>query len=201
MNSNKIEQLQSLISRLSILTFSSRKTMSEKDFIGIENRLGYSLPKDYKYFCETIGESLLDKFIDLYCLDDGVVEQSNEEIQEMIERINYGVECRRNNHEPDPYPDRNDTEYIELLNSALIFAEFNGDRVIFWDLRTYEFTDDSYDIYWYSFDCPDAETPIKIGRSFTDFICNFCYGQLACELIPDFCGSEGTREVSYTCHC
>jgi hypothetical protein len=197
MNSKKIEQLQSLISRLSTTTSTPRKTMSEKDLIGIENRLGCSIPKDYQYFCEMIGRSLLDRFIHLYCLDDGFVDQSNEQVEEMIGRINYGVECRSNNHGPDPYPDRKDTEYIELLNSALIFADSNGEAVIFWDLRTYKSTDDSYDIYWYSLDCPDAEIPIKLGRSFTDFICDFCYGQLVCELIPNFC-SKGTREISYT---
>ncbi len=199
---NKIKKLKALIERLSMLDSGLRETMSREDFIVVEDRLGYKLSDDYKYFCSQLGRSLLDNFINVYCLNNEFIDQSNEVIVEMIEKINYGLKIKerdKENGSEDPYPGRDDGNYIELLKSSLVFAEFNGDRAIFWDLRTYKLDDDSYDIYWYSIDCPDAEQPIKIGRSFTDFICDFCYGQLACELILDFCSPEDSREVSYIC--
>jgi hypothetical protein len=108
----------------------------------------------------------------------------------MIDRIGSRVS------EP-PLPNRQDAEYIKLLQSALIFASFNSDRVMFWDLRTYDKVDDSYAIYWYDIYEPNFYQPILIGRSFTDFLIDFCYGQAACKLIPDFCLEGEPIEVEY----
>ena len=87
-------------------------------------------------------------------------------------------------------------EYVEVIKNGLMFGDFNSDRIIFWDLRTYKYEDDSYDIYWYDrYTHGILEKPILIGRSFTDFLRNFCYGHLPCQLIPNFCGNSNTRDV------
>ncbi|WP_309742781.1 hypothetical protein [Chamaesiphon sp. OTE_20_metabat_361] len=101
---------------------------------------------------------------------------------------------------PEDSEDRDDESYIELLKSSLIFGNYNSEYVVFWDLRTYNPNDDSYDIYWYSQDVPDGDIPIKIGRDFTDFVCDFCYGQLPCQLIPEMF-PEAPRDVGYTFYC
>jgi hypothetical protein len=201
MSQNKIDRMQAFIERLSVVDSNEpRETMSLDDFLPIEKHLGYKLPDEYKYFCQEIGRSLLDYFIHIYCINDEFINQSHEVCEYMIERIDYGLDVRKKHERSgssDPYFYRQDDKYIELLKSALILAEFNGDRAIFWDLRTYQTDDDSYDIYWCSINCPDAEVPILIGRDFNDFIQNFCYGKLAYELIPDF-GDPLDREISYT---
>jgi hypothetical protein len=201
MSQNKIDRMQSFIERLSVVDFNEpRETMSPDDFLPIEKRLGCKFPDEYKYLCQKLGGGLLNYFVGIYSFNNEFTDRNYEEVENMTARINYGVEIRKRDERSghsDPYFYRQDEKYIELLKSAFIFADFNGDRAIFWDLRTYQVDDDSYDIYWYSMNCPDAEEPILTGRDFNDFIQDFCYGKLAYELIPDF-GDPENREISYT---
>jgi hypothetical protein len=186
----KLQKLQSFLARIEVVETEQREQMSLDEVQLAETKLGCKLPADYQYFCQEIGTGRASGAFDLYCMNDINIQDSVEVTADMIDRIKSRVS------EP-PLPDRQDAEYIELLQSALIFASFNSDRVMFWDLRTYDTVDDSYDIYWYDIYEPNFYQPILIGRSFTDFLINFCYGQVACISIPDFCVAGEPMQVEY----
>jgi SMI1-KNR4 cell-wall len=187
----KLQKLQSFLERIEVVETAPRERMSLAELQQLETTLGYKLPVDYKYFCQEIGTGRASGFIDLYCMTDINIQDSAEVTAAMIDRISSRVS------EP-PLPDRQDAEYIKLLQSALIFASFNSDRVMFWDLKTYDTVDDSYDICWYDIYVPDCEKPILIGRDFTEFLIEFCYGQAACSKgIPGFDAEGEPMLVEY----
>jgi SMI1-KNR4 cell-wall len=189
-NQTKLQKLQTFLERIEVVETEQRERMSLAELQLIEAKLGYKLPDDYKYFCQKIGTGRASSFFDLYCMNDINLQDSVEVTAAMIDRIRSRIS------EP-PLPDREDAEYIKLLQSALIFASFNSDRVMFWDLRTYDTVDDSYAIYWYDIYETNYYQPILIGRSFTDFLIDFCYGQAACASIPDFCVEGEPMQVEY----
>jgi hypothetical protein len=182
---SNFQKLQNLVERIEIIN-PHRETISINEFQSIEKKISYELPNDYKYFCQKLGTGRASGFIDLYCMSEKAIENSYQATSDMVDRIDKSLVSKEKNH-----------EYIKLLQKALIFASFNDDRVILWDLRTYDFKDGSYDIYWCDLYSPDLYEPIKIGRNFTDFICDFCYGQLVCSLIPDFCIDNEQMVVEY----
>lgn len=202
MNDTKKQQWDSLIERL---TIDNRwiKTALPKHFIALEQKLNIKFPEDYQYFCQFLGSGSPDNYLRLYCLDEDRILWGRETAEYMIERINYGIEqtvsmtVLKMEEEGYDRDGRDDNSYIELMKSSLIFGDCNGESVMFWDLRTYNSIDDSYDIYWYSLDLPDADIPVKIGRDFTDFICDFLYGQMPCQLIPETF-PDSPREIKYT---
>jgi SMI1 / KNR4 family (SUKH-1) len=201
MNDNKIQRWASLLEVLSIDSHYQRTSSSDR-FIYLEQKFNVKLPDDYQYFCQILGVGRLDDFLNIDCLDEERILQWQDTAEYMIGRINYGVQHRASVTlaAPEDSENRDDESYIDLLKSSLIFGDYNSEYVIFWDLRTYNPNDDSYDIYWYSQDIPDGDIPVKIGRDFTDFICNFCYGQLPCQLIPEMF-PESPREIGYTFYC
>jgi SMI1 / KNR4 family (SUKH-1) len=186
MNQTKHQKLQALIDRLEIIYPENRKTISIDHFQKIEKRLGCSLPDDYKYCCQQLGTGCASDFIRLYCINDENIDDLKEIVKDMVRRLSRVGKKK------------NCLEYIELLNSALIFGCYNSDNAIFWDLRTFNIEYGSCDIYWYDIYSPDASGPILIGRNFTDFLYDFCYGQLPCSLIPGYCVDGEQKRVEYT---
>ena len=147
-----------------------------------------------------MGSGRLYDFIDIFPVINAEIDESQATAEYMIGKIKDYTEIRGNYESQEGlewWNNRDNNGYIKLLESALIFGGYNGDAIIFWDLRTYNIDDDSYDIYWYDLDMPQDLDPIKIGRNFTDFICDFCYGQLPCHFFPDIY-DESPREVEYT---
>jgi hypothetical protein len=196
----QFNKLQSLFERIEIIN-PDREIMTSDELQIIEESLGKKLPDDYKHFCQKLGTGRASILIDLYCPTEANVNNSHEATREMLEAIDRALLLRNKNNR---YVERGDREYIEvqneyhsLLQNALIFASFNDDRVIFWNLNSYSIEDDCYDIYWLDLYSPDATRPIHIGKSFTDFLCDFCYGQLACSLIPEFCPDGQPIDVEY----
>ena len=200
MNNYTNEKIDKLVSRLVIYN-RHNQIMSADDFELVEQRLCVQIPQDYKYFCRILGSGRLADFIDIYCIVDSFILANRDMAETMIERINYWRQERELTLSSvtykEYYGNRDDNNYIKLINSSLIFGIYNGESAILWDLRTYNFHDNSYDIYWYNIHNPHDEMPVKIGRNFTDFVCNFCYGQIPCQLIPDVF-TESPREVSYS---
>jgi SMI1-KNR4 cell-wall len=181
MNKTKLEKLQFLIERLEIINPDMRETSSADQFLDIEKKINYKLPDDYKYFSQKLGSGFASQLgVNITCLDKRNINDILEVPKDMIKTIEEHRKKLR----------KQDAKHIELLNSALVFGGFNGDRAVLWDLRSFNTKDDSYDIYWYSKQMPDADEPIFIGRDFTNFLYNFCYGQLPCSLIPGFCVDE-----------
>ena len=204
MNDTKKQKWDNLLKLLSI-DKSWSKIASPAHFASLGQKLDIKFPEDYQYFCQVLGSGSPDNYLRLYCLDEDIISEGRDTAEYMIERINYEIEERASKTllelESEGYPlDRDFNSYVELLKSSLIFGDCNSERVMFWDLRTYSSSDDSYDIYWHSQDTPEYDIPIKIGRDFTDFICDFLYGQLPCQLIPEVF-PESPRQVKYTYNC
>ena len=55
---------------------------------------------------------------------------------------------------------------------------------IFWDLRSYNNSDKSCDIYWANSDCFNGDI-YKIGRDFYRFITELCLGEQSYEILPE----------------
>lgn len=92
-----------------------------------------------------------------------------------------------------------DLEYIDLLNSAFMFGKYGaGGSLIFWDLRTYSESDKSYDIYWADWETPECGERILIGRSFFEFVSDFCYGTKSFDLIPELMEGLTPEDIEYT---
>jgi SMI1 / KNR4 family (SUKH-1) len=205
MNDAKKQKWNNLLKQLTI-DKSWSKVASPDYFASLGQKLDIKFPEDYQYFCQVLGSGSPDNYLRLYCLDEDIILEGRDTAEYMIERINYGIEQIASmtplEMEEEGYdPDRRDDEsYIELLKSSLIFGDCNSERVMFWDLRTYSSSDDSYDIYWHSQDVPEYDIPIKIGRDFTDFLCEFLYGQLPCQLIPEVF-PESPRQIKYNFNC
>ncbi|MEM8779341.1 MAG: hypothetical protein AAGF26_10820, partial [Cyanobacteria bacterium P01_G01_bin.49] len=72
---------------------------------------------------------------------------------------------------------------IDLLDSAFVFGREPSANSIFWDLRSYNNKDKSYDIYWANSDCFSGEI-YKLGRDFYEFITEFCLGTKSFEILP-----------------
>jgi hypothetical protein len=191
MSTNKIKKLKTLIEKIEIINLDLRENTSLETFLSLEIRLGYKLPDDYKYFCQELGTGGNCLF-EIYSISDRNLESLQNIGREMIRLIieNRELDGRELNSEY--------LQYIELLESALIFGGHNGEDVFLWYLRTYKSEDDSYDIYWYSNISPDGDKPILIGRNFTDFMYKFFYGQLPCSLIPDFCVNNEPIDVRFS---
>jgi SMI1 / KNR4 family (SUKH-1) len=197
MNKARCDRLDNLVKKFSI-NFCNQN-LSADNFIIAERELSIKIPEDYKYFCQILGSGRLDDFVDIFYIDSNRINESKATAAYMIEKINTYIGIRGDYESQEGlewWNNRDNNGYIKLLESALIFGGYNGDAVIFWDLRTYDFNDDSFDIYWYDLDMPQDLDPIKIGRNFTDFICDFCYGQLPCNFPEIF--DECPRKVDYT---
>jgi hypothetical protein len=197
----KFQELQALVERIEIIE-DDAMTIDPNYLVSLEEGLGCKLPEDYKYFYSHFGPGRASSFMDFWSLD---VENNKLWISEMISRFNRDANCFQGLEEdPDKPSNHGNTEYINLLENSFIFAAFNSDRAVFWDLRTYDPEDDSYDIYWddiyssdFGMDEPEFYRPIYLGRSFSEFLCDFCYGQSVCQLIPGFCDDDEPMEVEY----
>jgi SMI1 / KNR4 family (SUKH-1) len=201
MNKSSHDKLDSLVEKLSV-KYLGNQNVSTDDFIAVEKRLSTKIPEDYQYFCHILGAGRLDDFVDIFYMDSNRLDESIATAEYMINKINQYIAIRGNYESQeglDWWNNRDNNGYIKLLESALIFGGYNGEVVIFWDLRTYNSDDDSFDIYWYDLDMPDEIDPIKIGRNFTDFICDFCYGQMPCNFAPGITWNDNIpRIVNYT---
>jgi hypothetical protein len=73
---------------------------------------------------------------------------------------------------------------ISLLDCSFVFGSEPSANSIFWDLRSYNKLDKSYDIYWANSDCFSGDI-YKIGRDFYEFITEFCLGEQSYEILPE----------------
>lgn len=190
MNQNQLEKLKALIEKLELTNLDLRESTSLETFLSIEVILKCRIPEAYKYFCQNLGTGG-NYLFEIYSISNHNLENLQNIAKEMIRLIIENRELDAHNLNSEY------SEYIKLLESSLIFGGSNGENIFLWDLRTYKSEDDSYDIYWYSNISPDGDRPILIGRDFTDFICEFFYGQLPCSLISDFCINNEPIDIRF----
>ena len=184
-----INQWRQLLATLEITEDDSGvEILSKDELTAFETQNNITLPADYKEFCQIFGTGCLWDLVLIFCPSNYLLETQKDMTEQMIDQI------RRY-----PSPDFNhDLEYINLLNSAFMFGEVGESRLIFGDLRTYNESDKSYNIYCADWETPECDGPICIGRSFFEFVRNFCYGTKSFELLPELMEGLSPEDIKYT---
>lgn len=164
-----IEKLASIL-EVAGSTNPSLSTLSElTDF---ENQAGFSLPGDYKAFCQVFGFGQFGEHMKIYCPNIGIHKKSlaSMKLAFMLAKEEFGdIESA--------------AEIEDLLNSCFVFGTNPNSQDIVWDLRTYSELDDSYDIYLIPLDPLDEV--FFLERKFLDFIYEFCIGENGYNRLPE----------------
>jgi hypothetical protein len=145
---------------------------SECEIETFETQLGIVLPSDYKSFCNFFGTGGFTSDLRIYCPP--YLELSNIALTAIKNEINMFP------HGQSRFMDVDDIK--KLLDSALLFGDTSCADIFFWDLKTYNALDCSYDIYWADGDVFDGYIQ-KIGRDFFEFVRDFCIGDKFSEII------------------
>jgi SMI1-KNR4 cell-wall len=189
-------QWQMLLSRIQLINTQygidpSRYTIPTEEVISdFECECNIVFPKDYREFCKVFGMGFIDDWLKIYCPGTPLLVETQQYLPvtvEWIRKANDFGDCSEA-----------DSRMINVLEHGFVFADDPGSKIAFWDLRTYQSIDDSYDIYWAVWDCPDPETKPSdltyVGRSFYEFIDEYCYGKKKNELYPD----QNSVSMNYT---
>lgn len=169
-----MQKWKTLFQQLEVIETSDGQAISsEEELFTFEMETGIILPSEYKDFCQVFGSGRFGDLVKIFC-------PSRDLLFESIESIKYLKE------QVEKYPSKNrqwDRQIQTLLNSALMFGGDDRVNIALWDLRTYEESDKSYDIYWVKYD--DFEDEIyRVGRIFFDFVHDFCLGRKSYKRLP-----------------
>ncbi len=139
-----------------------------------ETEYNIVFPKGYKEFCQIFGTGCFGDFISIFCPN--------------IDFSNICLEAIKNDiiEFPDPEHERmmSRESLLNLLDSSFVFGREPSAISIFWDFRTYNQSDESYDIYWANSDSFNGDI-YKIGRDFYEFVTEFCLGRLSYKILPE----------------
>jgi hypothetical protein len=182
------EKWKKLIQKLEVLVGEGQETLDAETLSAAEAEYKIIFPSDYKEFCQVLGSGELSDIARVYCPTKFFIKASERDIHEAIRHIErFGENLKR------------DQRYIEQLRSAFVFGESaTGEYLIFWDLRTYQESDGSYDIYWANSVDPGSVDSVMLGRDFFNFIQNFCYGTEAFDLVPEYVEGSSPEDLSLT---
>jgi hypothetical protein len=172
---------------------SGTEILSCASLLSIEAKEKIVLPEGYKELCQTLGTGLLAERVRIFCPTKKYIESERSRLSYAIKRIiEYAeIDLLRNT-------DR-DQKIISLLESAFTFGDlYNAYYSLIWDLRTYDKSDDSYDICYINCDTPEVSEPILLGRDFLEFIESFCYGSKPYNLLPDMFENLLPHEIKTT---
>ncbi len=146
---------------------------NEHQFFTFESETGIVFPADYQEFCQIWGEGMLGEYMRIECPNI----KSQLGMLNLKEEFNNFVANNSDNYDVNLIND--------LLSHSFVFAENYYTDHVFWDLRTYSELDKSYDIYLGRWEGFEGEV-YKIGRSFFEFVCDFCLGMKAYEVLPEW---------------
>ena len=168
------ERWQSLLNQLEIIeTPYGSEFWSQDELDAFENEMRIVFPIGYKEFCQVFGTGCFGDFISIFCPN--------------LKFSNICLEAIKNEiiDFPDPEHEKmmDRESLIYLLDSAFVFGREPSANSIFWDLRSYQESDKSYDIYWANSDCFSGNI-YKIGRDFYEFVSEFCLGTKSYEILP-----------------
>jgi hypothetical protein len=167
-----MQQWQDFLSQLEIID-SVCETCSPADLLRFELYHNIILPQEYKEYCQILGTGLLGYGMHIYALTPGLLEYSETTLASLIENL-----------ELFPSDDiARDQRLKNLFQSSFVFADDSGAHIALWDLKTYRDADKSYDIYWVDVDLVDDDD--RIGRSFFEFVSDFCLGKSSYEFLPE----------------
>lgn len=190
MSANTSNSWQELISTLQFTDRESYQCnpITDLDIANFEREHNFLLPSDYKEFCKLFGTGIAGNWLEIYCPDCSYLVRSQEGLfltADYIRRFPSGV-------------DEVDQQKINVLMNGFTIADDGCAHFLLWDLRTYSTGDLSYDLYWAVWDAPQSdnlEDDLKfVGRSFFNFVRDFCYGSRVNELYPDSKSGEVKRE-------
>jgi hypothetical protein len=170
-----IQQWQALLTQINVIE--SRKKAHyeislEEDLLAFESEVGFPLPTEYKEFLQVFGPgSFGGGFLDVYYPD---LEFSREALGYLLDAGKEGfMKDALSWVAGEVYVTSEEAEEArKLLNSAFVFGRSSRQETLFWDLRTYSETDQSYDIYIARLD----RIPVRICRSFYEFVHDICFG-------------------------
>jgi WD40 repeat protein len=146
---------------------------NEHQFFTFESETGIVFPADYQEFCQIWREGMLGEYMRIECPNI----KSQLGMLNLKEEFNNFVVNNSHNYDVNSIND--------LLSHSFVFAENYYTDYVFWDLRTYSELDKSYDIYLGRWEGFEGEV-YKIGRSFFEFVCDFCLGMKAYEVLPEW---------------
>ena len=170
-----LNQWQSLFNQLEIIKTpygSELWSLERLEHFESENNIVF--PVGYKEFCQIFGTGCFGDFIGIFCpsiyfsticleaIKSEIVDSSDPALEKMMSRESL----------------------ISLLDSSFVFGREPSGISIFWDLRTYNKSDRSYDIYWANSDCFSGDI-YKIGRDLYEFVTEFCLGEKHYEILPE----------------
>ena len=155
---NNIEDICKEIAITNSTQFNSSSFMAYLSKLEQDNQ--FKFPEDYKFFCNQFGTGEFnDGNMTIIAPFIGLDHEQALIIQRQIKI----------------YPNKNndyDRWILRLINESIFFAIDGASNYYFWDMNTYKKSDDSYDIYTLTMD--DFEDIVKIGRSFSSFLNDFC---------------------------
>ena len=149
-------------------------TWSQNNLQTFETETGIVLPEDYKEYCQIFGTGRLGNYMRIYCPNIYYSELTLGAIRDEIDQAS----------DPTHSEIMNIEDIKQLLDCAFVFGDNASADIVFWDLRTYQNLDKSYDIYLANSDCFDGEIH-KVGRIFYEFVLDFCLGTKSLEILPD----------------
>jgi hypothetical protein len=187
MKKQMLEKWQSLLNQLEIIqTPYGEEFWSLEELNKFEDERGIILPVGYKEYCQVFGSGGFGDFVGIYCPN---LEFSNALLPSIKNEIITSSDPQ--------YEKMMDKEsLINLLDNGFVFGREPCGIAIFWDLRSYDESDKSYDIYWISGDCFDGNI-YKIGRDLYEFVTEFCLGTKSFEILPkeDWRAEESLQKI------
>jgi hypothetical protein len=167
-----VQMWRNLHSQLEIVSQQGTQNSSGDDPLCFEKPTEVVLPYGFEEFCQVFGSGAFGDFIDIYC-------KIPERPQAAIEYQKQSLARMRSS---SFYSSISFDSHENLLNAAFCFGGTSRSETLLWDLRTYDATDKSYDIYFVRLDNPYA---YLVGRDFIRFVRDFCLGKAAYEVLPE----------------
>jgi hypothetical protein len=191
------EHWRQLMETIEIYTDAGQQIMSHQEFDEFEVKNHLILPAEYKEFCELLGTGELAETIRVYSPTLEYTRDNKSFLADVLRRLREYIAMNGYFIADTISSER----LVTLLESAFIFGDSTpGGDVIFWDLNTYQEIDKSYDIYWLSWETPESNAPIFLGRDFFDLIQNFCYGTRVFDLVPEYMDGSTPDDIPRTFH-
>ncbi|MGG6239463.1 SMI1/KNR4 family protein [Nodosilinea sp. AN01ver1] len=178
--------IEDLVSSLEIVGSPNPDIFTLEDLAQFEMEAGFRLPDDYKQFCRTLGSGQFGGHMKICCPR---IEYSRKSISFMKIALWLAKEEFGNFDLAQ--------EIKDLLNACFVFGTNPNCQDVVWDLRTYQESDDSYDIYLIPLDPLDEF--YFLGRSFLKFLEDFCIGEQGYKNLPEHLyPCEGTIARRFT---
>jgi hypothetical protein len=160
---------------------------SEEDLQIFEAHIGFKLPKEYREYCQVFGTGMFYETIVVYDVcSSGFIYPWNP-VYRMFCQLEDFKEALRVGYR------RRNPEVLSMIDSWHIFGRraLSGTIFFIFDLSSYGELDQACDIYMVA----DSNLGvIKLGRSFYQFVCDYCIGSRLKEEFPDYFGDDDIYE-------